>query len=418
MEILNSMHMKQFKFLFKNQTINKIKKIYVLNNVSCDMDSFLSAIILSVARNLEERTFIPLFSNENFSDELLFETNLNAERIYLPLMNCKKGELKTRLDVNYLMREFKINEDDLFYINEDEVVNDLNNSTADLILVDHNLLHPTQASFYDLVIEIIDHHDDTKINNNFYKNLIRKNLKFPLGSCSTLIILDYVLCDNYINKIITKIIDPLVLISGILLDTENFKKEFYMNRWVNLDFYVYEKILIDHFNQPIEKISHIVLSFYEKLVNSKYDESGNLSLGVENLMNKDKKCFNWGKLLCEWSSLQIPLKSITKMFGWNTLLDYFQKCKSSNENISLYFTLSAYLKSELKIMTIYDYDIIIDTKDLIDFLNTQLGEKMKKVKKKKNYENKIIKVYLDKTFSRKLLEPVMNKYFEKFNLIN
>ena len=414
MEIFDPMHMTQFKFFFKNRIINKLKKIYVLNNVSCDMDSFLSAIILSVARNLKEKTFIPLSTNRNSPDDSLFETNMNAERIYLPLMNCKKGELKTRLDVNYLMREFNINEDDLYYIDEDEVVNDLNNSTDNLILVDHNTLHPTQASFSDLVIEIIDHHDDTNIKNNFYKNLKRKNLKFPLGSCTTLIIMDYVLCDIYINKIITKIINPLVLVSGILLDTEYFKKEFYINRWVNLDFYVYERILIDHFDQEFEKISNIVFCFYEKLVNSKYDESGNLSLGVVNLMNKDKKCFKWGKILCEWSSLQIPLKSITKKFGWNTVLDYFQKCKSSNENISFYFTLSAYVKSELKIMTIYNYDNIIDTKDLIDYLNLEFGEKMKKVKKKKNYDNKIIKVYLDKTFSRKLLEPLINKYFEKF----
>jgi flagellar biosynthesis chaperone FliJ len=69
-------------------------------------------------------------------------------------------------------------------------------------------------------------------------------------------------------------------------------------------------------------------------------------------------------------------------------------------------------------MTIYDYESIIDTNDFIEYLTLEFGEKMKKVKKKKNYEDKIIKVYLDKTYSRKLLEPLLNKYFEKFKFIN
>jgi exopolyphosphatase len=414
MEILN--HIRQIKSLHDGQTNTKLKKLYVLNNDSCDMDSFLSAIILSVSRNLKKGTLLTLSEDLNTANNNpKYEPNPNAESIYMPLMNCKRGELKTRLDINFLIQKFKLNENDLFYINDEAVINDLNNSLAELILVDHNTLHPSQISYSHLVMEIIDHHNDNSINSTLFKNLKRKNLKFPLGSCSTLIILDSILCDKYCNQIMTQIFDPLFLISAILLDTDNFKKELYLNRWVDLDFYVYEKMIFGNSNESLENISKIVNDYFNKLANSKYDEDGNLSLGVENLMNKDKKSFKWGNFNCEWSSLQIPLKSITKNFGWNSVVDYFENCRIANQNISIYITLSVYPNSGMKILTIYDYQNRIDIFDLYNFLNLQFLEKLTNVKLKKNYGNKIIKVYLDKTFSRKLLEPIMNKYFEKLN---
>lgn len=414
-------------YAFENQ---KLKKIYILNNNSCDMDSFICSVILSICKNISEN----IIRAENNSDSSDLNINNESDLIYLPLMNCKRGELKTRLDINFIMKKFDINEDDLFYINDESVINDLHIdsfSNSFLILVDHNVLDPSQSTFSDRVVEIYDHHlDNSLINtNNVYKNLVKKNIVFPLGSCSTLILLDNFIIDQSYNKILFKIFDPLFLISAILLDTDNFKEELYENRWVNLDFYVYNKVVDDDF-QSGESVSDVVKEFYKKLSNAKFDEEMNLSLGVEILMNKDKKSFKWGGLICEWSSLQVPLKLITNKFGWESVINYFENCKLMKENIStisLYITLSKYMKNKegVKILTVYDYDKKIDFGNFINFCENEFGDKMKNVKykknvdvkfnKDKNIEKKIIKIYLDKTYSRKLLEPIMSNYFEKLN---
>jgi hypothetical protein len=376
------------------------------------MDSFISAIVLSICRNVFGNTLI----SGNFDspeEELVINLNKEAEFIHIPLMNCKRGELKTRLDINYLMKKFEINEEDLFYVNDEDVLNDLNNSNSSIILVDHNVLNPSQSNYSDRVVEIYDHHFDNS-SEKIYKNLTKKNIIYPLGSCSTLILLENFIIDQSHNKILFKIFDPLFLISALLLDSDIFKQELYENRWVNMDFYVYKKIIDGNF-KSCDVDSFEIQEFYNKLSNAKFDEDMNLSLGVENLMDKDKKSFKWGEIICEWSSLQVPLKSITKMYGWNSVINYFENSKLKIENVSLYLTLSKYTRKEenYKILTIYDFNRKIEFLDFSKFCEVEFGEKLKNLKLKKNLENKIIKIYFDQIFSRKLLEPILSKYFNK-----
>lgn len=397
----------------------KITKIYVLNNNSCDMDSFICSVLLSTCRNVKEN----IIYLENDSSEVLLNDkmifNKDSDKIYLPLMNCKRGELRTRLDIDFVLKYFKIDENEFYYVNDVEVIYDLHNSLANLILVDHNILDPTQISFTPLVKEIYDHHNDVNSSNISYKNLKKKSLQYPMGSCSTLILLDFYLSDKNVRRILKKYFDPLFLIAAILLDTDNFKKEFHLVRWIDLDFYVYKKIVDDIIDvEGVDKREQ-VKEFYKKLTNAKFDETANLYLGVDSLMNKDMKSFKWGNVTSYWSSLQIGLKSITSMYGWNCVISHFENYLSSKENISLplYVTLSGYLEklNGLKIIMIYDYLEKIEFSNFQNFLVKELGANMKNLKYKKNYNNKIIKIYVDKIYSRKLLEPILCKYFENLN---
>ena len=137
----------------------------------------------------------------------------------------------------------------------------------------------------DKVEEIIDHHDDYN-NSLHYTNLISKSIKFPLGSCSTLILNDYLISSIKVRENIFKIIHSLLSLTAILLDTLNFQKNLYINRWVDLDYYVLENII------KKENISQFDIDkYFSEIYNSKYDEEANLNLGIENLMNKDKKLF-------------------------------------------------------------------------------------------------------------------------------
>ena len=59
-----------------------------------------------------------------------------------------------------------------------------------MILVDHTILTKDQQYLADYVIDIHDHHLLSNLPD-LYKNLKRMNIKYPTGSCSTLILNDF-----------------------------------------------------------------------------------------------------------------------------------------------------------------------------------------------------------------------------------
>jgi inorganic pyrophosphatase/exopolyphosphatase len=379
---------------------------FILNNSSCDMDSFISSILLSIAKNFSE-------------EKEIISLNDKEKQIFIPIMNCKRGDLKFRLDIAYMMNKFKIDEEILFYINDKEIQEIFENHKAlkiefHIILVDHNKLDQNLNYLSEKVEEIYDHHFDSN-NGIDYKNLISKNLKFPLGSCTTLILLDFFISNKNISDNLKKVcdIDTLFYLTAILQDTNNFSQNFYKSIWVDLDYFVF-KTIIEKENIPLKNIDE----YYKELIDSKYDEKANLNLGVENLMNKDKKKFKWGDFTASWSSLQISLKSIIERFGWDELIQFFEKARLKqnfkNERLNFIITLSTINKEikKIKVLVIYDYDKIIvnNLEKFKDYLIKIKGSKIKEIKIKKKNE-KVIKVYLDESESRKLFEPILNNFF-------
>lgn len=388
-------------------SINPPMFYFVMNNSSCDMDSFISSIYLAAIKNIIHEV---IFLNEKNELELTSFNGSQISKIYLPLMNCKRGELKNRLDIAYVMKKFNIEEESLFYIDDPDVEhyieeNSLKNNFK-LILVDHNKLEKKYLHLLDKVEEIIDHHDD-KNNSLQYSNLISKSIKFPLGSCSTLILNDYFISSIKVRENIFKIINPLLSLTAILLDTLNFQKNLYINRWVDLDYYVFEIII------KKENISQFDIDqYYSEIYSSKYDEDANLNLGIENLMNKDRKLFKWGDTYASWSSLQVTYTSVTNKYGWNKLEEYLKKEKEINNNLNFFILISIFSNEErgVRIIEIYDYEnqLSLKVENFYEYIKKELGENIINF----DYQEKVIKIYVNESVSRKLFEPVLNKYFK------
>jgi inorganic pyrophosphatase/exopolyphosphatase len=379
-----------------------VSRHYILNNTSCDMDSFLSSIILSIARNISSNV-IQFPQGQNFS------LNESSNKVFLPLMNCKRGDLKSRLDIAYVMNLFKLDSSSLFYISDEEIQKELNSSdSVRLSLVDHNVLDPSQEKFADLVEEIYDHHTDT--GKILYKNLKAKTVKVPCGSASTLILLDFYLSNPAVAQNCFQIIDPLFAITAILQDTNNFAESMYGDRWVDLDKFVLSEITRRHlkgFSNPEDEVN----SYFKQLANAKYDEETNLGLGIEGIFFKDKKTMKFGNVSLDWSSLQIPYKSISTRFGWDALISFFKEVGEGR--IQYFLGLSNTKDPNVKILVIYDLnsDHNSDWGKLKEFLSKEIGEKLKGMKiKKKN--SKVCKILIDPSCSRKTLEPVLRKYYE------
>lgn len=235
-------------------------------------------------------------------------------------------------------------------MNNKAQIKDYYSTYREVILIDHNKINVKQSFLNRYVTEIIDHHNDSE-NDTIYKNLRKKFLIYPLGSCSTLIILENlmfleeILINENTKKTEAEIFfknsfkDFIFFVSAILIDTRNFLDSDYNVRWTNLDVLAYNKIIElnqkFYFNKKtnvlnvnenefnnLERKNTAAAKLYEDLINSKYDLEANLNLGIKKLMNKDKKDFYYKEINSTsviWSSLQVPLESIIEKFNLDNL---------------------------------------------------------------------------------------------------
>ena len=108
----NYNYLKEIRYAFYTKMIPK--KVFIIGNISCDIDSTLSAYLLSIGKNIREETVI-------IDDSNCVSLNNNAKILYLPVINCKRGELISRLDCAYVFEKFRLNQEDFFYIDDIEV---------------------------------------------------------------------------------------------------------------------------------------------------------------------------------------------------------------------------------------------------------------------------------------------------------
>ena len=87
--------------------------VFVMGNVSCDMDSVLSSILLAYMKNLESKSLE--YTSQN---ETTFTNYAKTNKLYIPVINCPKGELFWRLDIAELFWYLDLEENDLFHYEE------------------------------------------------------------------------------------------------------------------------------------------------------------------------------------------------------------------------------------------------------------------------------------------------------------
>lgn len=399
-------YLKELKDIYESQ-ISLKEIVFLLGNTSCDMDSALSSYLLSIGKNLKEN--ILTIDKESNSPSI----NKNTEKIYLPVLNCKRGTLPYRLDIKYVFDRFGIDEKDFWYITDDIFQEGSlfkypknSNIKTNIIILDFNDLTEDQKYLTDYVIEVFDHHQAKKLS---FPNLKKITIKYPVGSCTTLVLLEH-----FMNDFPLSLLSPEFALSAILLDTENFKPSLYSNRWVDLDKFVFENIKSNIVDKTFE-----MEKYYKDIDAAKFDEKRNLDLGMEALLLKDKKTYDWGKFKVIWSSFTVPYPKINERYGVKEITSHFRRYygkTQEEEKNTFYFTNCDYGKAQ-KYFTIYNpSNIPIDT----NLLKAELEKHLKKgdipirVENIPESEKKgvIYHIIFDKTCSRKVMEPIFKKIFK------
>ena len=91
-------YLKEIRYTFYTKKIPN--KYFILGNSTCDMDSALSAYLLSIGKNIRKRLVVIDDSNSVSIDP-------SAGEIYLPVLNCPRGEFSSRLDGKFIFDKFR-----------------------------------------------------------------------------------------------------------------------------------------------------------------------------------------------------------------------------------------------------------------------------------------------------------------------
>jgi len=93
---------------------------FVMGNTTCDMDSFLTAIVYSYFKNVESGIITYKKDNEYDISYNIYDM---GNIVYVPILNCSKEELFNRLDIAELAKLYHLSENDFFYLKDEFSVN-------------------------------------------------------------------------------------------------------------------------------------------------------------------------------------------------------------------------------------------------------------------------------------------------------
>ena len=412
----NISYLKKIRSIFINSKyLSEIT--FIIGNNTCDLDSAICSYLLTIALNIKEKVIIL----DNIKSPKL---NLKCQHIYLPVLNIKRGTLPYRIDVKYVFDKFNLDENDFWYISDDYLTKEklfqyssyinsdnINNIKSNIILVDHNLLIDKQKYLSNYIINIYDHHI---ITYNNYPNLKSINIQLPIGSCSTIILSKY-----FMDDFPSKLISPLFALTANIIDTRNFAKDYYGNRWVDLDKKVFNKIKSE-IGGDIN-----MEEYYKEISGIKHNVEKNLQFGLEPLLTKVQKYYNFNGFKFIWSAFYISYYDIQKKIGddeiINKIIEYY-KNKNIEDIKKLFFVSNSPVDKDKELYTIfnpieipeefYDFKNEIEKKNKNFFYSME--EKIyQNENSNKNIKGKMLFFVVNRFFTRKQVEPILQNICSK-----
>lgn len=337
----------------------------IMGNEAADLDSMVSAVAYAWYLNLKDSSINPF-----------------------PLINIPRADFKLRTEAVYLFKEAGIDVDLLLFSEDVDLkkLDDIGNLS--LILVDHNKIAVNQANYEHSIKEILDHHADEK---NYPKNTLT-DIR-PVGSTTTII------SELFIRNQKDKITQPLatLLVGTILLDTVNLSKE--AGRVTDDDISIVEEM------QKVVKLN--IAELFDKLQFEKFNVS---SLGSYDLLRKDYKEWQMGKLKCGIGAVLQPIEDwIKKDPNVEDACAKFAKEK----NLDVLFAMNAFTNPDFTrqlVLFVPNADLRENTRQFLEKSNlglTPIATGASKAKVCLFYNQANLGI------SRKKLQPMLNDFFSE-----
>lgn len=175
----------------KSHFLSKTPQKLVSGNLSCDLDSVASAILLSRLLTLQHQ----------------------QDSLYVPFMPIPEADLVLRPDIIRTLEKIGLEKESLIF---QDTLPDWPALVQELILVDHNRPSSVMSKLEALVSRIYDHH----VDESFCSSVQQHRYIIPCGSCTSLIALEWK--NSVFSKEITEE-EAWLGLGAILSDTANMK---------------------------------------------------------------------------------------------------------------------------------------------------------------------------------------------------
>ena len=246
----------------------------------------------------------------------------------------------------------------------------------------------------DSVAFIVDHHLDMKDHPK-----ADKILQFCGSACS--IAINLIFQHNLDEEILTKEICKF-FVPAILIDTENFKPSLKGTKWGEPD-----EIAMFRINRVMMR------SYYNDLLNKKTDRKLNLDLGLELMLKKDYKNYQWKNCVAGISVIFNPLHEVMSHFGVDELIVKIKKRITDNDLNIFFIIAQTYLKTGEVCREIMIYD---ENSERLKTITDSFEKLCHYPVQKKKFTGfaKCFSFYLfkDESVSRKKIEPILKDIFE------
>ncbi len=341
-------------------------KQIVIGNEAADLDSMASSIVHAYYLASENRV---------------------KNRYIAPVMPIPRDDFKLRSEAVYVFAKAGIKLKDVLFFDEVDIP-ELMKGDTEIVLVDHNKLALSLETYGDKVVGILDHHKNEKL----YPHAPQKVIE-PVGSTATLVCEELLaasgdLIDNNI---------AILLIGTILLDTVNLDTE--AGRVTPKDVKIVAELQKKF---PIEQSE-----YFECIQREKFNVS---NLTTTDLLRKDYKEWNLGKVSCGIASVLLPVEQ----WGENDI-NLCQKFAAYTETRSLdiLLAMNAYTNPDFK------RDIVLFCRDgavhddVVTFLQQQ-GLELRELEMKDQETCTFGKIsYYSQgnlSISRKILQPMLDLF--------
>jgi len=273
-----------------------------------------------------------------------------------------------------------------------------------LAIIDHNKLDLTQQQWDDSVVQIVDHHVDL----HAYPDIDR--LVVACGSACSLA-MDFIFKDGLDDKILTKKICKFFS-SAILLDTENFKPSLFKSKWYPID----EEVFL-----LINKLS--IKKYYNTLINKKTDKKLNIALGLDLILKKDYKNYDWGNSKFTFhagiSVIFNPIYEVMIKFGIEGFKNKL-KTRISEGSLNIYCILSQTYLDNGKVQRefVFFYEDQVRLNKITEKFEKEFFSLYQEVPQRKKFtglaDNFAFYGIKNESISRKKIEPILKDIFSSF----
>jgi len=294
--------MKLKNFLKKAKALvqsNSVKTI-VVGNESADLDSIISANLLS------------------FAYDSMGEENV------IPLINCNRIDYKLRTESYGLLKRYDIDEKDLIFIDDIDASLIHNPKDLKIIVVDHNKLPDNLRNWDDAVVAVFDHHQDVGMYKDSSPRLFE-----TVGSCSTLVA-QFIL--ENVSELYKEEEFAILNISPILVDTINLDPE--QGRVTDKDIEIVKK-LKSFVSVDLQKL-------YDDLQFMKSDVS---ALSSGELLRKDYK--QWANKKMTYGMASVPL-SIENWLKKDKEIGRSCDAYMKENDLEMMLVMTAYMEGSFK----------------------------------------------------------------------